>query len=105
MTNQLPAQCALDISLLKDVARKVDKISGQMDTLESRSGPIAAHELRLESLESLGARAHERLDEHRHELEELKQSNTRLQIRLGAVLVPMASAIGAVMGAIVSKLL
>jgi chromosome segregation ATPase len=101
MPDQLPVQCALDRSLLEDVAKKVDKISGQMDSLESRTGPIAAHELKLESLEGVAARAHERLDEHRQELEELKRSNTAIQVRLGVVLVPIASAIGAV----VAKLL
>lgn len=100
MTDLL-TQCVLDQKLLADIAAKVNKISGQLDGLESRTGPIAAHELRLASVEGRAEGAHERLDEHRQELEILKKANTAVQVRLGLVLVPIASAVGA----IVSKLL
>jgi hypothetical protein len=98
---ELPAQCALDQRILADVAEKVNKISQQLDNLESRTGPIAAHDLRIGMVEGSAARAHERLDTHRVELDELAKANTSLQIRLGVVLVPIASAVGA----IVAKLL
>lgn len=97
----LPIQCALDQKMLADIASKVDKISGQMDGLESRTGPIAAHDLRLQAVEALTVTAQERLDAHHQDIEALKKANTALQVRLGVVLVPLASAIGAV----VAKLL
>lgn len=87
--------------MLEEISLKVNKIAEQMDGLESRNGPLATHDLRLESVEGLSHRAHERIDEHNKEIEELQKANTTMQIRLGAVLVPIASAIGAV----VAKLL
>ena len=101
----LPVQCALDQKVLAEVARKVGKISDQMDALESRTGPIAAHELRLGAVEVSVDSAHRSIRDHHDEIETLKKANTAIQVRLGVVLVPAASAVGAAVGAIVAKLL
>jgi septal ring factor EnvC (AmiA/AmiB activator) len=99
----LPTQCVLDQAKLNDISFKVSKISDQMDVLESRSGPIAAHEHRLSTVESQLQDAAENLNKHAIAIDDIKKTINGTWTKLAALMAPLAAAIGAAVGAVVAK--
>ncbi len=97
-----PVSCPLHAKALEEIKKIVTETRAEVIGLKDMNGPIAAHEKKIEAVETSNRRAHKRIDVVEADLSNVEQAQNKIILKVGAVLSPLAAAVGGAVGAAIA---
>lgn len=103
--NEYPNRnCPIHEKALEEIKGIVLETRAEVRKLKEIGGPIVSHEKRIEAIEVSDRRAHKRISEVEKGVTEVKHDQNKIILKVGAVLAPLAAAVGGGVGAVIAHI-